>query len=246
MENLAPWFNADTMRLALRKHVMRADLRIYAGEESEFASPNDMQGAIKSMLTAAIMKGLDVIGIVSLSGPQVGWQARQLAQRQHIDLWVIPGQEYVTADRFHLLVYNLKAPLSENLPVDGAISEAHKQGGFVMAAQLSKRQAQHIGGMGKNGPDAIEIYCAALGGFQDTEVNLKRFVNSGAKNASEMEDLNAFTLIPRHDIEAMRLLPPDEGADYEPAYLTRGDDDGLSGAREQTAPPAPTPAPPAV
>lgn len=217
------WYHTGKQCLALRKHVLRVDMRVYAGEENTFKNINDLVSTVKSMLTSAIVKGLDVIGIVSNGGPSIGQRALALAQQNKLDIYVVPGEDYLTADKVRLLIYLLPQAMPPNLEAAAAIDHAHKNSGFVMAAELSKRQASlmnHLKDSG-NGPDAVEVYSAALGSYQDVNLNpdFHRFVSSGARAANEMEEAKVFTLIGRKDIEGMGLLPEEAGIDYTPGYL---------------------------
>jgi len=218
-----PWYTPTPgIRTALRKHMLRVDMRIYPGDTSSL-NPNDVTSTLKSLITAAIIKGLDVIGIVTPSSPATGWQAHQIAEQNNLDIWVLPGEEYVCADKFHLIVYLLKEAMPLGLTVDKAIAHARKQGGYVMAVNVTKRQAQHLNKLKdtESAPNAVEIYNAVSGGYLDVFVDYARFVSSSAKTAREIETSNAYTLIHRKDLEATGLLPEGEGAEYVPNYLQR-------------------------
>jgi hypothetical protein len=245
------WYQVGRECVSLRKHVMRVDMRIYGSDSSNFNNANDALSHVKSLLTAALINGLDVVGIVTPGGAQAGWSARALAKQSNMDIYVIPGEDYLCADKVRLMVYQLKQPMPPNLTADKACSYAHGQGGFIVAAQVSKRQAQqlnHLVGQ-PTGPDAAEIYCEALGGYQYVALDkdFQRFVTSGAKSATDLEKSSAFTLVDRKALETMGLLPVGEGEDYTPPYLKR-DEEVQNGASEsgvaaQTAPPR-APAPP--
>ena len=218
------WYQT-TDRIALRKHMLRVDLRVYPGDQSNYTNPNEALSSIGSILSAAIIKGLDVIGIVANDGPMMGWQARQLAKQKGIDLWVIPGEEYRCADNTLLTIYNLEQPMKLNLPMARACAEAHRLRGFVIACEVSKRQASEIEKLKgtPNGPDAVEVFNAAQGGFSDNKVDLPLFVSSCAKSAKELELTNVFSFVNRRELEGMGLLPEDTGIDYLPQYLERAD-----------------------
>lgn len=214
------WYRPNNNKYALRKHMLRVDLRVYPGDISQ-ANPNDTQSILKSMLTSAIIKGLDVVGIVSTSTPMIGWQAQQTAKESHLDIFVIPGEEYKCADKFQLVVYNLKEPMHLNLPVDKAIKFAHDRGGWVMAINVTKRQAQHLNKMKDTiyAPDAIEIYNDVSGGYMDVDVEYHRFVSSASSSPVMLEKSKTYTLIHRNDMESLGLLPEGEGSNYIPQYL---------------------------
>ena len=224
---------------------MRVDLRIYAGDPNQFTNANEALSQVKSLLTAAIIKGLDMIGIVAPNTPTLGWQAQQLAKENQMDIWVVPGEEYLCADKILLFVYLLKESMPPNLPFEQAIAHAHQNSGFVMAANLSKRHSQQLASVAgtASAPDAIELYCEATGSYQDnkTDPSYTCFVSSGAKSANEIENSTAFTLVNRKDIEALGLLPENEGTEYIPPYLKRNQaiqkgNDLQSGAEEPALP----------
>lgn len=219
------WYSTARECIALRKHVLRVDLRVYIDRVENFTNQNDLDSSIKSILTAAIVKGLDVIGVVNNYGPQAGWRAQQLCREQNLDLHVVPGQEYTCTDKAHIIAFNIKDSLPPNLSLSQACEIAHKNNGLVMIANVGKRQAQEINKLAKGTsiPDAVEIYCAKSGGFQDIDVDFHRFITSGAASGTDLEKINAFTMIGRKDIEAMGLLPTGQGVEYTPEYLRRDD-----------------------
>jgi hypothetical protein len=200
---------------------MRVDLRVYPGDMSQVANTNDVSSVLKSMLTSAIIKGLDMVGIVAPNSPQVGWQATQIAKQSGLDIYVAPGEDYTCADKFHIVVYNLKEPMHLNLPIDKAIQFAHDRGGWVMAINVTKRQAQHLNKMKGSiyAPDAIEIYNDVSGGYMDVEVEYPRFVSSASDTPNALETSKTYTLIHRKDMEATGLLPEGEGTEFVPQYL---------------------------
>ncbi len=218
---MVSWYQTSKLRTALRKNVMRADLHVHVGELSDFNNPNDMAASVKSVLTSAIIKGIDVVGVLGHEGPEIAWKAREIAKQSGIDIYVIPGQEYLCADGLHILVYLLKKAMPPNMNSDQAITYAHKNSGFVMAITVSKRQSQHLNKIKgtPSAPDAVEIYNAVTGGYQDIDVDYPKFVCSASKTPKDMENLNVFTLINRNDLAALGLMPKDEGVDYLPNYL---------------------------
>ena len=219
------WYSIARECVSLRKHVLRTDLRIYVESTESFTNPNDLDSAIKSILTAAIVKGLDVVGVVNKTSSATGWRAYELCREQNLDLHVIPGQEYVCADKAKIIAYNLQEPLPANLTLDKACHFVHERKGFVMITSVGKRQAQEINAMAgtSDAPDAVEIYCAKLGGFQDIDVEYHRFITSGASAGNDLENTNVFTLVSRKEIENMGLLPKGQGSEYTPDYLRRDD-----------------------
>lgn len=220
------WYTVARECTALRKHMLRIDLRVVVDSVAKFSNPNDMDSAIKSMLTAAIIKGLDIIGIVNASGPETGWRAWQLNEEQGLDLYVIPGQEYVCFEGETILVYRLRQALPPKLPLPQACEQAHKLGGWVMLANVGKRKAKEIEKLvgTPQAPDAIEIFNSVGGGYLDVDMDLPHFVSSGASSANELEQRNIFTLKNRKELEAMGLIPQGEGVDYTPGYLQKDEE----------------------
>ena len=217
------WYSTTKEVLALRKHMMRVDLRIYAGDPTQFSNQNDAMLQTKSMLTAAIIKGFDVIGIVAPSTPSLGWQARKISQESQMDIWVVPGEEYLCSDNVLLFVYLLQDSMPPKLRFDQAIAHAHKNNGFVMAANLSKRHAQQTTSAAGTvtAPDAVELFCAASGSYQDNKIDASYicFITSGSKSVNDIEKSSAFTLINRKELESLGLLPEGQGDNYIPPYL---------------------------
>lgn len=226
-------------KTALRKHMMRADLHIHAGDESDFNDPQIKESSIRSILTAAIIKGLDVVGIIAHDGPNMGWQAQEIAKNTRLDLWVIPGQEYVCSDKIRLLAYYIKQPLQPNLTYSQVVELVHKQHGLIMVIDLTKRQSQMINKSKGTvmAPDAIEIYNASVGGYHDVEVDFPKFISSASKSAKDIETINVFTLINRKDLESIGFIPVGEGTDYVPKYLQRDDAIDTYGGYGQMADP---------
>lgn len=216
--------------------MLRVDLRVYPGDMSKIVNANDVQSTLKSFLTSAIIKGLDLVGIVTPNGSQAGWQATQIAKDSGLDIFVVPGEEYTCADKHQLVIYNLKEPMHLNLPVEKAIKFAHDRGGWVMAINVTKRQAQHLNKLKDtiSAPDAIEIYNDVSGGYMDVDVEYPRFVSSASDSPNSLEKSRTYTLIHRNEMEAMGLLPEGEGSEYLPQYLLN---DEQAGEIDQSQPP---------
>jgi len=219
------WYRPPIIRTSLRKHQMRVDLRVYPGDLTKMTSANDINSALKSMLTSAIIKGLDMVGIVAPNSPQPGWQAIQIAKESGLDIYVAPGEDYVCGDKFHIVVYNLKEPMHLNLPIDKAIKFAHDRGGWVMAINVTKRQGQQLNNLKGtiSAPDAVEIYNDVSGGYMDVDVEYPRFVSSASDSPNVLEKSRTYTLIHRNDMEATGLLPEGEGTEFIPKYLQKNE-----------------------
>jgi hypothetical protein len=194
---------------------------VFIDDETAFGNINFLNSTIKSILTAAIIKGLDIIGILTANDPTVGWKAWQMAKTQQMDITVVPGFTYICQDGEELYIYKIRKKLTPRLPLSQACLEAHRLGGYVIASNVSKRQLQALEKLqgSENAPDAIEIYNAKVGGYRDLGMDFPTFVSSGATSASDLEDSNVFTMIDRKKAEEMKLIAPEEGIDFEPKYL---------------------------
>lgn len=211
---------------ALRKNTLRIDLHVHSGDEGDYREDNEMKSAINSILIAGIVKSLDVIGIVAHTGPGIGWMATQLVKENNYDIFVVPGQEYLCTDRYRFLVYNIKQPIPPNLPSQQVISWSRQNKGFVMAINLSKRQAQTLNKLKgtPQGVDAVEIYNPVTGAYRDLDIQYPKFVNSASKNASDLEKAEEYTLLTREELAQMGLMPQEQGLQYTPGYLQRADE----------------------
>lgn len=215
------WYKTSKICTALRKHVLRVDLCLFIDDEEAFSSQSYLESTIKSILTASIIKGLDIVGILTRQTPAIGWQAVQMAKSQKMDLVVLPGQVYTCQDKEELYIFKLPKPLKPNLPLNQACFEAHKLGGFVVMTNVTKRQNQLLDKLqgSQNAPDAIEIFNEKVGGYRDLNIDYPKFISSGATSANELEISNVFTLLDRKKAEDMKLILPSEGIDYTPRYL---------------------------
>lgn len=219
------WLKLAKSAIALRKHNLRVDLRIYSGDPAVLADPNAAQGAVRGILQSAIMNGLDVVGIVSPQGPELGLFAQSVVQNEGLDIFAIPGQEYVTQDGFKVIAYNMPAPIPPGMGIDQTLGHIRQSRGFSMVVDVSKRQVQHINKLSNtdSAPDSVEVYNSTNGAFHDIDVDAyPKFVNSGATKASDLQKTKTYTSIPRADLERMGLLPKGQGMNYEPRYLHPG------------------------
>jgi len=218
---MSPWYKTAKECLAIRKNVLRVDLCIFIDKEEQFANVDYLDSTIKSILTSAIINGLDVIGILSADDPSVGLKANQMAIEQKMDIVVIPGQTYICRDNESIYVYKLQKPIPKNLTIDKACEFAHKQGGYVVVANVTKALGQKINRLQGSlfAPDAVEIFNAKVGGYRDVDIDFPRFVSSGATSATELEENNVFTLVERKKAVEMGFIHEEQGVDYTPKYL---------------------------
>ena len=215
------WYRSSRQCVALRKHVLRADLCVFIEKEEAFTNTSFLDSTIKSILTASIIKGLDIVGILTQDTPQIGLRAKQMAIEQQMDLVVVSGQTYKCKDGELLYIYNVSKPIKPNLPLNDLCALVHTMNGFVMIANVGKRQAQLLDKLqgSNNAPDAVEIFNAKVGGYRDLNIDFPKFVSSGATSAAELENTNVFTLIDRKKAEEMNLIKQGEGLEFTPKYL---------------------------
>jgi hypothetical protein len=218
---MSPWYKTAKECLAIRKNVLRVDLCVFIDKEEQFANEDYLNSTIKSILTSAIINGLDIVGILSADDPSVGLRAQRMSIEQKMDIVVVPGQTYICRDNESLYIYRLTKPMPKNLTLDKACEFAHKQGGFVMAANVSKAIGQKINRLQGSlyAPDAVEVFNAKTGGYRDIDIDFPRFVSSGATSANELEETNVFTLVERKKAVEMGFIHNEQGVDYTPKYL---------------------------
>ena len=214
------WYSISKQATALRKNVLRADLCVFIDAEKTFSNLDYLNSTIKSFLTAGIINGLDIIGILS-NDVNVGLRAFQAAKTLKMDISVIPGQTYICAQKEELYIYRLTQQIPKGLTLDKVCEFAHKNNGFVMATNISKSAADRLNRLQGStyAPDAVEVFNAKIGGYRDLDIDYPRFVNSGATSANDLEAKNVFTLVPRKQAVELKLIGEDEGVDYTPKYL---------------------------
>jgi len=215
------WYHIAKECTAIRKNVLRVDLCVFIDKEEAFSNEDYLNSTIKSILTSAIINGLDIIGVLSPDAPYVGLKAKQMAQQQQMDLVVVSGQTYICSGKEELYIYNLSKPVPRNLSIDKACGFVHDNNGFVLATNVHSKLAPTLNRLqgSKYAPDGVEIFNAKSGGYRDVDIDFPRFVNSGATSASDLDNSNVFTLIQRKTAQEMGFLQGDEGVDYTPKYL---------------------------
>jgi len=215
------WYQIAKECTALRKNVLRVDLCVFIDKEESFSNEDYLNSTIKSILTSAIINGLDIIGILSPDTPNVGLRAKQMAIQQQMDIVVVSGQTYFCSGKEELYIYNLLKPMPKNLSIDKACGYVHNNNGFVLATNVNSKLGQTLNRLqgSKYAPDGVEIFNAKSGGYRDIDIDFPRFVSSGAVSASDLENSNVFTLMQRKTAQEMGLVQGDEGVDYTPKYL---------------------------
>ena len=215
------WYHIAKECTALRKNVLRADLCVFIDNEEAFSNEDYLNSTIKSILTSAIINGLDIVGILSPATPAVGLRAKQMSKEQQMDIVVASGQTYICSGKEELYIYNLAKPVPNNLSIDKACGFVHDNNGFVLATNVNSKLAQTLNKLqgSKFAPDGVEIFNAKSGGYRDVDIDFPRFVNSGATSANDVDNSNVFTLMYRKDAQEMGLIQGDEGVEYTPKYL---------------------------
>lgn len=208
------------LKTALRKHNLRVDLRVYAGDEEQF-SEADLSPKVKSMLSSAIVKGLDIIGLVSRFGIDTGNLAKQMAEESKIDIKVIPGQDYISSDGIKAVFYNLRQSIPLNLPIAEAITQSKKQNGKIMLYDLSKSQSKYSEKLAgtQYAPDLVEIYNSHTAAYKDMHTEYPTVICSAARSGSDLENTPVYTEMSRKRLEDLGFLAPEEGSEYVPGYL---------------------------
>ena len=133
------WYHIAKECTALRKNVLRVDLCIFIDKEEAFSNEDYLNSTIKSILTSAIINGLDVVGILSPDTPNVGLRAQQMAVQQQMDIVVVPGQTYICIGKEELYIYKLTKPVPKNLSIDKACGFVHDNNGFVLATNVNSK-----------------------------------------------------------------------------------------------------------
>jgi hypothetical protein len=215
------WYHIAKECTALRKNVLRVDLCVFIDREESFSNEDYLNSTIKSILTSAIINGLDIVGILSPDTPDVGQRAKQMAIQQQMDIVVAPGQTYFCSGKEELYIYNLLKPVPKNLSIDKACGYVHDNNGFVLATNVNSKLGQTLNRLqgSKYAPDGVEIFNAKSGGYRDIDIDFPRFVSSGAVSANDLENSNVFTLMQRKTAQELGLVQGDEGVDYTPKYL---------------------------
>jgi hypothetical protein len=215
------WYQTAKECIALRKNTLRVDLAVFVDDEKSFTSQNVLLSTVKSFLTAAIIKGIDVIGVLSAVNPNVGWIAWQMAIDQQMDIAVLPGQVYKCITGETIYVYKIKQTMKPGLDLPKACAFAHKLGGYVVATALTKKKVSQLDKLQGSAfaPDGVEIYNQKNGGYRDLDIDFPKFITSASTSANDLEQSNAFSLIERKEAEEIGLLAPNQGVDFEPKYL---------------------------
>ena len=202
------WYHIAKECTAIRKNVLRVDLCIFIDKEEAFSNEDYLNSTIKSILTSAIINGLDIVGILTADSPNVGIRAKQMASQQQMDIVVVPGQTYICSGKEELYIYNLEKPVPKNLSIDKACGYVHDNNGFVLATNVNSKLGATLNKLqgSKYAPDGVEIFNAKTGAYRDIGIDFPRFVNSGATSANDLENNNVFSLLPRKTAQEMGFI----------------------------------------
>jgi len=213
-------------RTALRGNQLRVDLHVSVPGQAEIADPQFIKSAVNSFLIAATQRGLDIVGIIS-DWLLPGKIARQLAQEEGIDIFVLPGQEVVTSEGLGILALNIETEIPQRLPLNDCLHQIKAQNGMAVTMRPSKRWMQRLNKMLKEPwcPAGIEVYSPKLPDFRDleNEPEFALFMTAGAKTPKELLNSNINTITDREWWVNQGVLTHETGVNYEPAWLTRGD-----------------------
>jgi methyltransferase-like protein len=205
-------------KYALRKHMMRFDPRVVINAEPADTS---LPSVISSLISACIIKGLDIVGFVSPYA-EIAQQVLNIAKEQNVDLYILTGLIYKTADGFNVIVYNIAQPLPQNLTLEQVLTECQKNNYLSLVYDLGKKTSNMLYKMGEENqlkPTFVEIFSAKTYGYQYIKTNTYEVVSSGAESANELEESNIYTHVPRKDMESFGVIPQGQGVDYVPNYL---------------------------
>jgi hypothetical protein len=214
------WYSSFT-KSALRKHNLRVDLRVYVSTEEEFPTKEELSPRVKSLLSSAIIKGLDIICVVSKFGIQIGNFAKQTAQASNIDVKILSGQDYLSLDNVKAVFINGTKNVPPGLPIKKAITIAKKHGAKILFYDLSKNLARTLDSWQSTPyePDIVEIYNAQTKAYKDLDIDFPRVISSAAKSGTELETTPLYTEMSRRRLEDFGFLAKDEGVEYTPDYL---------------------------
>lgn len=230
-----PWYSQYMTKLALRKNSLNADLHIHSLENPNNgldAPDEDQYRHLLDILGSAILKGLDIIGIVSRFSFRPGMICKQIIQEKNYDIVCLAGVEVVSEEDIHVVVYDSDVIPKSGLPIENICRIAHKHNGVVMAIQPSRRNIQKLNKLvnTSSAPDFIEIFNDITQGgysksFVDTspDPGFQLTMNSAARNAKDLDTSMMLSRIPRKFLVSKGVLQPDQGTDFVPEYLQNQD-----------------------
>ena len=229
------WYNraraAARHVYALRKHNLNVDFHIYClgnPETGVDADPNMQATYMRSICGSAVLKGLDVVGIVSRASFEPGYICQHVIGQHDYDLHVMAGVEIKTMEGINTIVYDAQTVPQNGEGVEQVCQRAHQEGGTVMVIQPSKRNMQLLNKIAgqPTAPDFIEMFNdMSKGGYIHTFIDVEAapeyqlVVNSAANNPQELDRSVMMTRISRDRLTEKGILIEDQGVDYTPPYL---------------------------
>ncbi len=94
---------------------------------------SDGRDSVRSVLSAAAAKGLDIVAITDHDCVEGSLEARDLAAEEHIPLIVITGSE-ITTRSGHLLVYGIEENIDARMSMEESCRVAKELGGLSFLA----------------------------------------------------------------------------------------------------------------
>ncbi len=216
---------------ALRKNSLNVDLHIHALEDpiTGMDAGYDLQYKhLLDILGSAILKGLDIIGIVSRYSYEPGNLCKQIIQEKKYDILCLSGFELKSSEGINIIAYESQKIPPTGLSIDKLCHFVHDNKGIVMAIQPSRRNVQKLNKIvgTKKAPDFIEIFNDITQGgynksFIDTSPHpdFQLVMNSAARNAKDLDMSMMVTRVPRKFLIKKGILKENEGVDFVPQYL---------------------------
>jgi hypothetical protein len=212
-----------SLRTALRRGDLRADMRVRLPSRAEVGTDEELYVLLHQFMTVATVRGLDVIGVIS-DWLRPGQVAQYIAQQKHVDIFPIPGIELVTAEGIGVLAYNIPQEIPNRLTLEDMLKKIKDMGGFSIIVQPSKRWTQRINKIITEewAPAAIEIWCEGLSREyfdEDIEPEYLTIVTSGADTPTAFQETYINTRIQRKWFTDIGVMEPEAGKEFTPEYL---------------------------
>jgi len=230
------WFRDANRRVitALRKHNLIVDLHVHAAElvspdGNIVEAPYDIQVRhVYDIITSAIQKSMDVVGIVGHDSFQPGEIAKKIVQENRYDLKIFSGVEVASSEKISVIVYEAQTIPKIGESIQNICYRAHKEHGFVMAVQPYGKQVHLLNKIvnTRYAPDFVEIYNeATYGGYikafidSDIDKSYTLVINSAAKTPKEFLESEMMSRVPRKKFVELGVMTEDEGVNYIPNFI---------------------------
>lgn len=227
------WYSNYMKKLALRKNMLNVDLHIHALEDPNTGLDASYEYQYKHLidiLGSAILKGLDIIGIVSRYSDEPGEICSEIIKEKNYDIVNLSGIENKSSEGINVIIFNFNYLPKQKLSIERLCRLTHKEGGLVMAIQPSIRQVQIMNKLiGSSGaPDFIEIFNnVSQGGYSKSFVDtdpapeFHLVMNSAARNAKDLDNSLLVSRIPRKFFVDKGILDQNQLVDFVPNYLNK-------------------------